>query len=125
VNTEAEDAQHYGYHSEKAALVKRLHRIEGQVRGLERMVTEDRYCIDILTHGIGWHSRIAELATADAVLLADLLGEATSAAFMLFGDRVRTDRADWDVRYDVADLSAPAADALVLAVAEQLKVTIV
>ena len=44
---------------------------------------------------------------------------------MLFGDRVRTDRADWDVWYDVADLSAPAADALVLAIAEQLKVTIV
>lgn len=78
-----------------------------------------------LPHGIGWHSRIAELAAADAVLLADLFGEATSAAFMLFGDRVRTDRADWDVWYDVADLSAPAADALVLAVAEQLKVTIV
>jgi DNA-binding FrmR family transcriptional regulator len=49
VNTEAEDKQHYGYHSEKGALVKRLHRIEGQVRGLERMVTDDRYCIDILT----------------------------------------------------------------------------
>ena len=49
MNTEAEDKQHYGYHSEKGALVKRLHRIEGQVRGLERMVTDDRYCIDILT----------------------------------------------------------------------------
>jgi DNA-binding FrmR family transcriptional regulator len=49
VNTEAEDKQHYGYHSQKGALVKRLHRIEGQVRGLERMVTDDRYCIDILT----------------------------------------------------------------------------
>ena len=49
MNTEAEDKQHYGYHSQKDALVKRLHRIEGQVRGLERMVTDDRYCIDILT----------------------------------------------------------------------------
>ena len=38
-----------GYSEEKAALVKRLHRIEGQVRGVERMVEEDRYCIDILT----------------------------------------------------------------------------
>ena len=34
---------------DKAALKKRLHRIEGQVRGIERMVDEDRYCIDILT----------------------------------------------------------------------------
>ena len=41
--------QHHGYHEQKDALVKRLHRIEGQVRGIEKMVTEDRYCIDILT----------------------------------------------------------------------------
>jgi DNA-binding FrmR family transcriptional regulator len=32
-----------------AALVKRLNRIEGQVRGLGRMLAEDRYCVDILT----------------------------------------------------------------------------
>ncbi len=41
--------EHYGYHADKAALVKRLHRIEGQVRGIERMVSDDRYCIDVLT----------------------------------------------------------------------------
>ena len=39
----------HGYIEHKDALVKRLHRIEGQVRGLERMVEEDRYCIDIIT----------------------------------------------------------------------------
>ena len=33
----------------KDAMIKRLHRIEGQVRGIERMVDEERYCIDILT----------------------------------------------------------------------------
>lgn len=33
----------------KASSIKRLHRIEGQVRGLSRMVDEDRYCIDIVT----------------------------------------------------------------------------
>ena len=38
-----------GYAKDKEALTKRLHRIEGQVRGIERMVDEDRYCIDILT----------------------------------------------------------------------------
>ncbi|MBW3592732.1 MAG: metal-sensitive transcriptional regulator [Actinobacteria bacterium] len=37
----------HGY--DKVALTKRLHRIEGQVRGIERMVDQDRYCIDILT----------------------------------------------------------------------------
>jgi CsoR family transcriptional regulator, copper-sensing transcriptional repressor len=39
----------HGYVADKAALVKRLHRIEGQVRGVERMLEEDRYCIDVLT----------------------------------------------------------------------------
>jgi DNA-binding FrmR family transcriptional regulator len=39
----------HGYVAEKEALIKRLHRIEGQVRGIERMVEEERYCIDILT----------------------------------------------------------------------------
>ena len=38
-----------GYSKNKDALVKRLHRIEGQVRGIEKMVEDDRYCIDILT----------------------------------------------------------------------------
>jgi DNA-binding FrmR family transcriptional regulator len=40
---------HHGYHDQKDALIKRLHRIEGQVRGIERMLEEDRYCIDVLT----------------------------------------------------------------------------
>ena len=39
----------HGYVADKDALVKRLHRIEGQVRGVERMLEEDRYCIDVLT----------------------------------------------------------------------------
>jgi DNA-binding FrmR family transcriptional regulator len=39
----------HGYAARKDALVRRLHRIEGQVRGIERMVEDDRYCIDILT----------------------------------------------------------------------------
>lgn len=44
-----ETNRRHGYVGEKDALVKRLHRIEGQVRGIERMVDEERYCIDILT----------------------------------------------------------------------------
>ncbi|WDF33225.1 metal-sensitive transcriptional regulator [Arthrobacter agilis] len=39
----------YGYTAEKDAYLKRLRRIEGQVRGIARMVEEDKYCIDILT----------------------------------------------------------------------------
>ncbi|HEX5567604.1 MAG TPA: metal-sensitive transcriptional regulator [Streptomyces sp.] len=39
----------YGYAKEKDAHLKRLRRIEGQIRGLQRMVEEDVYCIDVLT----------------------------------------------------------------------------
>ena len=39
----------YGYTAQKDSHLKRLRRIEGQVRGLQRMVEEDKYCIDILT----------------------------------------------------------------------------
>jgi DNA-binding FrmR family transcriptional regulator len=38
-----------GYTEEKEALLKRLARIEGQVRGITGMVGDDRYCVDILT----------------------------------------------------------------------------
>jgi CsoR family transcriptional regulator, copper-sensing transcriptional repressor len=44
----AEDVMH-GYTHDKDAYIKRLRRIEGQVRGLQRMVEQDKYCIDILT----------------------------------------------------------------------------
>lgn len=43
------DTKAPGYHDTKAAHLKRLRRIEGQVRGLQRMVEEDQYCIDVLT----------------------------------------------------------------------------
>lgn len=38
-----------GYSADKDAILKRLKRVEGQVRGLQRMVEEDTYCIDVLT----------------------------------------------------------------------------
>ena len=44
-----EVAQQRGYSATKDQLQSRLRRIEGQVRGIQRMVAEDRYCIDILT----------------------------------------------------------------------------
>lgn len=39
----------YGYADNKAQILKRLVRAEGQVRGVARMVEDDKYCIDILT----------------------------------------------------------------------------
>jgi CsoR family transcriptional regulator, copper-sensing transcriptional repressor len=50
----------HGY--DKQALTKRLHRIEGQVRGIERMVEDDRYCIDILTQIAAVNTALESLA---------------------------------------------------------------
>jgi DNA-binding FrmR family transcriptional regulator len=53
-----------GYHGDKQQLITRLRRIEGQVRGLQRMIDDDTYCIDVLTQlaaaskalqGVGLH----------------------------------------------------------------------
>ena len=38
-----------GYTASKEQLIKRLRRVEGQIGGIERMVAEDRYCVDVLT----------------------------------------------------------------------------
>ena len=58
-----EIAEHtYGYTKDKQALVKRLHRIEGQVRGIEKMVEDDRYCIDILTQISAVNTALESLA---------------------------------------------------------------
>jgi CsoR family transcriptional regulator, copper-sensing transcriptional repressor len=54
--------QEPGYAKDKDALVKRLHRIEGQVRGIERMVEGDRYCIDILTQIAAVNTALESLA---------------------------------------------------------------
>ena len=58
----------HGYVADKDALIKRLHRIEGQVRGIERMVEDERYCIDILT-------QIAAVTTALEALALEILDD--------------------------------------------------
>ena len=58
----SETADVHGYTKDKAALVKRLHRIEGQVRGIERMVEDDRYCIDVLTQISAVNTALESLA---------------------------------------------------------------
>jgi DNA-binding FrmR family transcriptional regulator len=57
-----------GYSANKAALSRRLHRIEGQIRGIERMVSEDEYCIDVLT-------QISAAKSALQSVALELLGE--------------------------------------------------
>jgi CsoR family transcriptional regulator, copper-sensing transcriptional repressor len=45
----ATSSQPRGYSATKGQLLKRLRRVEGQVRGVQRMVEADRYCIDVVT----------------------------------------------------------------------------
>ena len=52
----------HGYSADREALVRRLHRIEGQVRGIERMVEDDRYCIDVLTQIAAVNTALESLA---------------------------------------------------------------
>jgi DNA-binding FrmR family transcriptional regulator len=59
-----------GYTASKDQLLNRLARVEGQVRGIEKMVEEDRYCIDVLTQ-VG-----AVQAALDKVALGLLDGHA-------------------------------------------------
>src|ERR1700691_3026199 len=66
-----------GYTQDKDAYLKRLRRIEGQVRGLQRMVEEDVYCIDVLTQV----SAVTRALQAVAIgLLEDHLGHCVTEA---------------------------------------------
>jgi DNA-binding FrmR family transcriptional regulator len=57
-----------GYSDDKEAVQRRLRRIEGQVRGLQRMVDEDTYCIDVLT-------QVSAVTRALQSVALELLGE--------------------------------------------------
>jgi len=64
--TEAKKCTHHSHPAvvqpNKSALLKRLNRIEGQARGVAKMVEEDRYCIDILTQIAAIQSALDALA---------------------------------------------------------------
>jgi DNA-binding FrmR family transcriptional regulator len=72
---------------DKAALLKRLRRVEGQVRGIARMVEEDRYCIDVLTQ------LSAVRAAIDRVGL-EVIGEHVRHCVVHAPDGERDDRAE-------------------------------
>lgn len=52
----------HGYSTDKDALQRRLRRIEGQVRGVQGMVDEDRYCIDVVTQITAIQSALDKVA---------------------------------------------------------------
>jgi DNA-binding FrmR family transcriptional regulator len=85
-----------GYSDDKKAMVARLRRIEGQVRGIQRMIDDDTYCIDVLTQvaavskalqGVGLklldehlqHCVAGAAASGDTVRTEALVHEATAA----------------------------------------------
>jgi DNA-binding FrmR family transcriptional regulator len=69
--------------ADKPKLLNRLNRIEGQVRGVARMVDEGRYCIDILTQ---IQAARAALARVETELLRDHLGHCIEGA-IVSGDK--------------------------------------
>jgi len=68
---------------DKPRLLNRLNRIEGQVRGVARMVEEDRYCIDILTQVQAVRAALAKVETE---MLRDHLGHCVEGA-IVSGDK--------------------------------------
>ena len=80
----------HGYTQDKDAYLKRLRRIEGQVRGLQRMVEEDVYCIDVLTQVSAATRALQAVALG---LLEDHLGHCVTQAIEQGGpaaeDKVR------------------------------------
>jgi DNA-binding FrmR family transcriptional regulator len=72
-----------GYIDSKDALQKRLRRVEGQVRGIQRMVDEDRYCIDILEQVSAATKALQAVALE---LLDDHLAHCVSDAVRAGGD---------------------------------------
>ena len=85
-----------GYHDDKKQLLARLRRVEGQVRGLQRLIEQDTYCIDVLTQvaavskalqGVGVqlldehlrHCVAGAAAAGDAARTDELVHEASKA----------------------------------------------
>jgi DNA-binding FrmR family transcriptional regulator len=72
-----------GYHDTKDDLLRRLRRVEGQVRGLQRMVEEEAYCIDVLTQVSAATKALQSVAVA---LLEEHLRHCVSDAVAHGGD---------------------------------------
>jgi DNA-binding FrmR family transcriptional regulator len=72
-----------GYTNDKDVVLRRLRRIEGQIRGLQRMVEDDRYCIDILEQV---SAATRALQSVALVLLDDHMGHCVANAVKAGGD---------------------------------------
>jgi CsoR family transcriptional regulator, copper-sensing transcriptional repressor len=83
MTTESEAHEPYGYAPNKDNYAKRLRRIEGQVRGIAKMIDEDKYCIDVLTQISAVNSALQSVALG---LLDEHLGHCVSHAVAEGGD---------------------------------------
>ena len=79
----SEPGHAHGYSEAKDDYLKRLRRIEGQVRGLQRMIEEDKYCIDILTQVSAAKSALESVALG---LLEEHLAHCVSEAMAEGGE---------------------------------------
>lgn len=77
------DHASHGYITDKSSYLNRLRRIEGQARGIYRMVDEEKYCIDILTQISALTSALQSVALG---LMDDHLKHCVSDAVRLGGD---------------------------------------
>jgi len=75
-----------GYAGQKEDIVRRLRRIEGQVRGLQRMVEEDAYCINVLTQVAAVNAALQSCALA---LLEEHLNGCVTEAIVEGGEQAQ------------------------------------
>jgi CsoR family transcriptional regulator, copper-sensing transcriptional repressor len=81
----------HGYSDQKDNYAKRLRRIEGQVRGIARMIEEDKYCIDVLTQISAANSALRSVALN---LLDEHLNHCVTRAVADGGDEANTKLAE-------------------------------
>ena len=88
--TPAKDPPSRGYSATKDQLQTRLARVEGQVRGIQKMVEDDRYCADVLTQVAAVHEALRSVARE---LMRNHLKHCAGAA-------IRSSDAEADAMYD-------------------------
>lgn len=84
---EGSPSAHYGYIHRKDDYLRRLRRIEGQARGLQRMVEQEQYCIDILTQVSAMTKALQSVALG---LLDEHLNHCVLGAATAGGDEAQT-----------------------------------
>jgi DNA-binding FrmR family transcriptional regulator len=89
-NTGSRNPMPPGYQDHKADHLDRLHKVEGQVRGVTRMVADDRYCIDVLTQISAVTRALQEVALG---LMDDHMRHCVK-------DAARSDSAEGDAKLD-------------------------